>query len=213
MTVTTADALVRDYLARLSERSGGLPPDRREELLDEVREHIAAARASGVEDEASTRNVLDRLGTPEEIVQAAEDPAERTGRPPGRREPRLRWRDIAALVLLPLGGVAIGIGWIIGVVLVWSSDRWRAWEKLLATLVWPFGYPLVLVAGGFATFQASATGCSTTAATLAGSSTDMCTSAGSVFPSWLVIVLAVIAFLAPVLVLALLAKRGAPGRG
>ena len=41
----------------------------------------------------------------------------------------------------------MGIGWLVGVALLWTSDRWRIWEKVLGTLVWPFGYASVLVLG------------------------------------------------------------------
>jgi HAAS len=42
---TEADALVLRYLQDLESQLGDLPANRRQELLDEVGEHIAAARA------------------------------------------------------------------------------------------------------------------------------------------------------------------------
>jgi hypothetical protein len=45
------------------------------------------------------------------------------------------------------------VGWLVGLVLLWASPRWRRREKLLGTLVWPGGLlaPLaLLVFGGFA---------------------------------------------------------------
>lgn len=64
-----ADALVADYLGRLEAAAWPLPPERRTELASEVREHIEAALSeAGSRDEVTIRNVLDRLGRPEEIV-------------------------------------------------------------------------------------------------------------------------------------------------
>ena len=63
------DALVRDYLGRLEAAAWPLTPDRRTELLGEVREHIETALGeAGQRDQATVRNVLDRLGRPEDIV-------------------------------------------------------------------------------------------------------------------------------------------------
>ncbi len=71
-----ADALVRDYLDRLETAAWRLPVDRRGELVGEVREHIATAMAeAGRSDELTVRNILERLGAPEEIVAAEGEPA------------------------------------------------------------------------------------------------------------------------------------------
>ena len=90
-----ADGLIRDYLGRLDAASWTVPAPRRAELADEVREHIEAALAeAGSRDEVTVRNVLDRLGRPEEIAAADADPA--AGRRHRRRlaVPRgARWRS------------------------------------------------------------------------------------------------------------------------
>ena len=66
-----AETLVRDYLGRLETVSASLPVERRGELLAELREHIELALAeAGSSDEATIRNVLQRLGSPDEIVAA-----------------------------------------------------------------------------------------------------------------------------------------------
>ena len=70
-----ADALVLDYLGRLEAASGRLAVDRRVELVGEVREHIATSLAeAGRHDELTVRNILERLGPPEEIVAAEGEP-------------------------------------------------------------------------------------------------------------------------------------------
>ncbi|HEY3001686.1 MAG TPA: hypothetical protein VGJ44_04995 [Kribbellaceae bacterium] len=54
--VNDPDMLVGDYLARLEAAAGVLPAERRAELVDEVRAHIADARAEGAADEAETHS-------------------------------------------------------------------------------------------------------------------------------------------------------------
>jgi hypothetical protein len=70
-----ADPLVEDYLRHLEAVSAVLPEYRRAELLAEIREHLdEALRQVPAGDEAAVRSVLERLGSPEEIVAAAADP-------------------------------------------------------------------------------------------------------------------------------------------
>jgi hypothetical protein len=61
-----------------------------------------------------------------------------------------RTREPLAIVLLLVGVLAFGVGWFIGVVLLWSSPAWRARDKLLGTLVWPFGLPYAVLVALFA---------------------------------------------------------------
>jgi uncharacterized membrane protein len=113
-----ADQLVEDYLKRLDKALRDLPKDRRNDLLDEISGHIAEARADlETESEGTIRTLLDRLGEPEDIAAEAE---ERYGtRPKGTA------LDIAALILLLIGGVVLPVvGWIVGVVLLWISETW-----------------------------------------------------------------------------------------
>lgn len=67
--------------------------------------------------------------------------------------PAQKWRaaDIGTVVLLLIGGVLIGLGWIVGVVMLWVSPRWRTSDKLLGTLVWPGGLAAVLAVPRFET--------------------------------------------------------------
>ena len=57
----------------------------------------------------------------------------------------MRRRDFAALVLLLIGPFVLVIGWLAGVWLLWTSDRWSRGQKLLGTLAWPLGYAAALV--------------------------------------------------------------------
>ena len=84
---TEVDALILRYLQDLEGELRDLPANRRQELLDEVGEHIAAARAAlDPETEAGVRTVLERLGDPADIAAEAR---ERCGvqRPPAGRPP------------------------------------------------------------------------------------------------------------------------------
>lgn len=75
MNVRT-DPLVDDYLRRLDAAASVLPADRREELLSEIRDHLQEALfRTPAGDPVAVRNLLERLGTPEEIVAAAADSA------------------------------------------------------------------------------------------------------------------------------------------
>ncbi len=140
--ISTADRAVNTYLERLDADLADLPRARRREIVDEIAEHIAEARAElPIESEAETREVLERLGDPADI---AADARLRFGVVPARPG----WMETAALVLLLLGGFVFGVGWIIGLVLLWSSAVWKPWEKLLGTLIVPGG-----LAGSFFLFS------------------------------------------------------------
>ena len=129
------------YLRRLDDELRDLPRARREEILAEVREHINEADPVG---EAEIRDVLDRLGDPEDIAAEAR---ERFGI---TRGPRMGMQEIFALILLTIGGLIFPvIGWIIGVALLWGSSAWSRRDKWVGTLLFPGGMALpFLVVGG-----------------------------------------------------------------
>jgi hypothetical protein len=125
MDTMETDRLIDDYLRRLEHAAAHMQRARRTELVAEIRGHIETAlgqeQAAG---EAAVRNVLDRLGPPEEIVEAAEPPP-----PPGDR--RAGVLEILALLALivPL------IGWLIGTVLVFASRVWSRRDKLIGAML------------------------------------------------------------------------------
>lgn len=123
MTTMQTDRLVDDYLSRLEEAAAHLQHSRRAELIAEIREHIEAAlceeEAAG---EVAVRNVLERLGPPEEIVEAAEPAPEGEQRPTGKLE-------VAAMVTL----VVPFIGWLFGIAMVLISKAWSNREKTTGT--------------------------------------------------------------------------------
>jgi hypothetical protein len=130
-----ADRLVDAYLDYLAKAAEPLPAERRTELVAEVTAHIGEERAAGASSAAEVRAMLARLGDPDEIVAAATDGLVLVD----RYRPRVRGREVVALLLLLFGGLVI-FGWFIGVYLLWTSDRWNGKEKLLGTLLWPFGF-------------------------------------------------------------------------
>jgi hypothetical protein len=141
----TEEALVDDYLRRLEAAANALPPQRRAELVLEIKGHIdeAMATASVPTDEAWTRTLLERLGSPEEIVSSegggpAASGIQMVERPAGTG------LELAAVLLLTVGSLIPFVGWIAGVICLWASKRWRTWEKLLGTLIVPGG-PLSLL--------------------------------------------------------------------
>ena len=125
---TEVDALILRYLQDLEGELRDLPANRRQELLDEVGEHIAAARAAlDPETEAGVRTVLERLGDPADIAAEARERFD-FQRPPVR--PTTPWLEVIAIVLL----VIPFAGWVVGVVLVWLSRLWTTRDKLIGTL-------------------------------------------------------------------------------
>jgi hypothetical protein len=168
MSVDLTHPLVADYLHPLS---------RRTDLVAEIREHLTDALAGtgeGVDGEAAVRAVLDRLGTPDEIVAAetpgvGEEAAASSVRPvgqpawaaappawaapptwaapPGPVPGRSPWGpvEVIAVVGLTLGTFLLPVvGPLIGIACAWVSDRWTRREKVVATL-WTLAAPLVLV--------------------------------------------------------------------
>jgi ribose/xylose/arabinose/galactoside ABC-type transport system permease subunit len=125
---TEVDALILRYLQDLEAELHDLPANRRQELLDEVGEHIAAARAGlDPETEAGVRTMLERLGDPAEIAAEAR---ERFGVQPRPPRPATPWLEVIALVLL----VIPFVGWVVGVILVWLSRLWTTRDKLIGTI-------------------------------------------------------------------------------
>ena len=125
MTTMESDQLVDEYVRRLEAAAAHWQRSRRAELVAEIREHIEAAlREEEASSEAAVRNVLERLGEPEEIVEAAEPPAPAT---PAATTARVGALEITALIalLVPL------IGWLVGIVLVLVSAAWTRRDKVI----------------------------------------------------------------------------------
>lgn len=130
-----ADQLVHEYLSRLDSALAGVPRSRREEILDEISNHIAEERSRlHDESDADLRNLLDRLGDPAEVADAARDEADERPAPQPRRIGAI---EVLALVLTPLI-------WPAGVILLWLSPAWNTRDRLIAMLVPPGGYIFIV---------------------------------------------------------------------
>jgi hypothetical protein len=130
MTANHADQLIEGYLARLSAAASDLPKSARQELIDDMRGHIAEARARDPEEtDATILNILDRLGESGVVVaEVRERLGVRAAAPyrPGVLE-------IVAVILVPFL-------WPIGVILLWMSPAWNVRDKLIGTFLPPGGY-------------------------------------------------------------------------
>ncbi|WP_026257690.1 HAAS signaling domain-containing protein [Actinopolymorpha alba] len=221
-----------DYLRRLEAAAQSLPPGPRAELLAQVREHLDALRGElDDQDEAAVRQALDRLGDPDDIVREAmeADGSPRFGsgsEAPGATEaPRstpARSRapafEMIAVILLLVGGFALGVGWIVGLVMTWSSARWTIREKLLGTLVWPGGLMSVFLLD---TLTVGYESCSGTVVTDSGAMDESasapgdqmdCVTSGFVLPLWAGIPVGILLVLAPFATAAYLIHRAARTR-
>lgn len=131
--------LVRDYIGRLETLASRLPADRRAELIDEVEEHIEFALAeAGHADEATVRNVLDRLGPPSEIVAAEGDvePSALDARSPKTSASRPISTENRALLLLSLGAFVLPfVGPVLGLWVASGSTRWSLAQKRTAAMI------------------------------------------------------------------------------
>jgi hypothetical protein len=146
-SASEADKLVQRYLAQLDIALQGVDTTRREEILAEVHEHIEEGRTGlDPDDAASVRTLLYRVGDPAAIAAEAGAP------PPGSR----RW-DAWAPWLIIFGPVASGLGWIAGVLILWTSPAWSRRDQLIATFV-PLAGLVALFFGLVAVLRGSA-GC------------------------------------------------------
>jgi uncharacterized membrane protein len=129
--VTAHDALVDNYLRAVGQALAGLPAYRRDELLEDLREHIAAGRAELGDDEteAEVRSLLDQLGDPADVAAEAQIDAPFAGpfaasTPPMQLQPSKRV-GAAVWVLIALGLCAmLCVGaLLVGVFVVSSSSQ------------------------------------------------------------------------------------------
>jgi hypothetical protein len=167
-----ADKLVQHYMAQLDAALQGVDDARRQEILANVQEHIEQGRDGlDTDDAADVRTLLARVGDPAAIAAEAGAPS-----PDSRR-----W-DAWAPWLIIFGPVASGLGWIAGIVILWTSPTWSQRDKLIATVVSPVG--LVALFFGLVAALSAAAGCP-------GHASASCTSRGAALPLGVAILLAV----------------------
>ena len=131
-------ACIQAYLDSLEQACADLPPSRRNELVAEIRAHIEESLADlDNVDDADLRSVLDALGSPDDIAAAAravDIPQHAT-----KSATNFGFRDISTVVLLLVGAVLAGVGWVVGALLLWTSPSWRTRDKLIGTFLVPGG--------------------------------------------------------------------------
>lgn len=175
---STNQTLIDDYLTAVRAATRSLPASRQASIVDDLESHIEQALAPDA-GEAEVRTVLERLGSPELI--AAEAGAKEVAGGPARA------KEVVGLILISVGSLIPVIGWVVGIVLVWMSPVWSKTQKLMATLIWPFGWFAVL---GFGVLSARA-----------ASNTDVAVSNGALQALTLIVVI-----VAPFVVLAWLIR-------
>lgn len=134
--------LAEEYIDRLRKDARRLPRSARHELIEDVRSHLAEATSPTMSD-ADVLTVIDRLGDPDEIVAA--HPASASAAAPTLR---VGWHEVAAILLVLVGGFFFGIGWLVGVVLLWTSRLWSVTDKLIGTFLIPGGLAVSLLLFG-----------------------------------------------------------------
>jgi uncharacterized membrane protein len=144
LTAHNPETIIRDYLEQVDGELADLPAAERREILDDLRSHIdEAVGDTSVASETDVRNVLERLGDPQDVAREARERSPESEKvtpplPPVQHDRRKTpgALEVAAIVLTALF-------WPIGVLLAWSSDRWKTRDKVIATAV-PFTATFVI---------------------------------------------------------------------
>lgn len=140
----STDPRVASYLDALNRALYGLPDAVRAEVYGEIRQHIDDELAGRPGDSAAIPEVLERLGDPLEIAREAGAYPQQPPQPTQRG----RAHEIAAVILLAVGGFIGGIGWLVGLVLLWTSERFTRADKIIGTILVPGGFLASLVVLG-----------------------------------------------------------------
>lgn len=132
---------VHSYLHAVETRLAHLPADQSEEILFGMREHITEALARGGQ---SAQEVLRSLGSPDDVVAGLAIPGVAVPRMT-QATPRPAYQSstlwvVAVTILLPFGVLLAGIGWLFGVAGLWMGTRWKVWEKIMGTVIFPGGF-------------------------------------------------------------------------
>lgn len=147
---TDLHPLARGYLDRLRVAARTLTVDEADDLVADIADHLREALPA-TPSEAEVRTVLDRLGTPQELVAAAGGPASTPASGPAAappREPRFGAVEVLALVglvgaellfiLWPLAALL----WLAGLVLLAVSRVWSGRQKAWGLAALATGFPV-----------------------------------------------------------------------
>jgi len=195
MATTSLHPLADDYLDRLEHAARRLPRGERRELVEEIRAHLYEATHPDISD-AEILSVLDRLGEPEDIVEA-----ERSHELSGID--RRGIHEWSAIFLVLFGGFVFGVGWIAGAILLWSSRAWNTRDKLIGTLVVPGG----LAAGLWGALAVAVVGAGRVCTTAVPRGAERCSGGASTLGLIGVIALLAVLVLGPFCTAMYLARR------
>lgn len=201
MTTETLHPVAQAYLAELQQRCLSLPPEQAAELVSDIAGHLREALAPDAP-EVEVRTVLDRLGSPAELVAASGAPAA-VPLPPattayavapyaatparfGAVETLTLVSLLAAELLFVLYPVA-AVVWLLGVVLLASSQWWSPRQKLWGALGLATGFPVLfstmLMPGGQSSCTAVMETTSRDGTVSTGPQTSTCVTEGGL-PDW-----------------------------
>ncbi|MCX7521644.1 DUF1700 domain-containing protein [Microbacterium sp. STN6] len=124
------DSRARRYLDELDADLLDLPVRDRREIVESVVEHISIAMSSG----HPVEEVLQKLGDPLTVSEEAH-----SRNASGWRRKSSIFYEIAVTTLLLVGGLLLGVGWIVGLVMLWASKSRTLLNKIACTLIWPGG--------------------------------------------------------------------------
>lgn len=133
--VDSPHALIEEYMERLRRATLILPGQARAELLTDIAEHLEAGMDGRAGTVVEARNLLDELGSPEQIAAAALDQLPATVDAP----PRRGMPPVVSLLLAVAAVLLTWIVWPLGVLCLWLSDVFTTRQKWLGTLVFPGG--------------------------------------------------------------------------
>jgi uncharacterized membrane protein len=127
--------ILDEYVAALERALGDVPAVDRAEIVLEVRDHFEAAAAElEAPTEADLRNILERLGSPQEIASEARQRF-------GVREVSATPAPLAVAPPMRVGILEVGalLGWMlwtpVGIVLMALSPRWSRRTKQVAIVI------------------------------------------------------------------------------
>lgn len=131
MSDVLSHPMVRAYLASVDTETAVLSDDRRQDLTQDLREHIESVLSRDADD-AAVQEALDRLGTPREIAAAAI--AEEPGAHPLQPESGPRTAVTLGMMVLAAPFWVVGVGLVLAVlsaVRIWRSTAWTGRDKRL----------------------------------------------------------------------------------
>jgi hypothetical protein len=140
MTTAARHPLVEDYLRRLWEEAARLPVDQARELVADIEDHVGAAVLPDAS-EADVRNVLERLGSPRELVDVASGTTPPAPKPKSFASPG---GAIICLVAAELLSIALPLSlplWIVGLVMMARATVWSERDRMLGLIALGSGFP------------------------------------------------------------------------